>query len=106
MTLTRVETDLLGAREVPAEAYYGVHTLRAMENFQLSGRTMNDVPEMIRAMVVVKKASALANLALGTIQTDIAQAIIRACDVMLAEQRCFDQFPVDVYQGGPAPHSI
>lgn len=57
----RVEVDLLGQREVPEQAYYGVHTLRAIENFRISHTTINDVPQMIRGMVMVKKASALAN---------------------------------------------
>lgn len=52
---TRIEEDLLGKREVPADAYYGVHTLRAIENFYISDRTINDVPEFIRGMVMVKK---------------------------------------------------
>lgn len=51
---TRIEEDLLG-KEVPADAYYGVHTLRAIENFYISDRTINDVPEFIRGMVMVKK---------------------------------------------------
>ena len=58
----RVEVDLLGQREVPEQAYYGVHTLRAIENFRISHTTINDVPQMIRGMVMVKKASALAKL--------------------------------------------
>ncbi|MCE1915229.1 aspartate ammonia-lyase, partial [Enterobacter hormaechei] len=57
----RIEEDLLGKREVPAEAYYGIHTLRAIENFHISNNTINDVPEFIRGMVMVKKAAALAN---------------------------------------------
>jgi aspartate ammonia-lyase len=54
----RVEEDLLGRREVPVDAYYGVHTVRAIENFEISGQTVNDVPAMIRGMVMVKMASA------------------------------------------------
>ncbi|MCE1709280.1 aspartate ammonia-lyase, partial [Enterobacter hormaechei] len=57
----RIEEDLLGKREVPAEAYYGIHTLRAIENFYISDRTINDVPEFIRGMVMVKKAEAMSN---------------------------------------------
>lgn len=97
---TRTETDLLGDREVPADAYYGVHTLRAMENFPISGTTINDVPEFIRAMVEVKKAEVLANRAAKVLPADKAEAIIAACDLILEEGRCMDQFPIDVFQGG------
>jgi aspartate ammonia-lyase len=96
----RTEEDLLGAREVPADAYYGVHTLRAIENFEISHTTINDVPQMIRGMVMVKKASALANKELRTIQGDIADAIVAACDAILDQGRCMDQWPIDVFQGG------
>ena len=58
---TRTEEDLLGAAEVPADVYYGIHALRAKDNFQISGSTVNDVPEFIRGMVQVKKATAMAN---------------------------------------------
>ncbi|ETS98349.1 aspartate ammonia-lyase [Providencia sp. PROV188] len=97
---TRIEEDLLGKKEVPADAYYGVHTLRAIENFYISDRTINDVPEFIRGMVMVKKAAALANKELHTIPRNIADTIIKACDVVLNEGKCMDQFPVDVFQGG------
>ncbi|BBG60132.1 Aspartate ammonia-lyase [Providencia rustigianii] len=97
---TRIEEDLLGKKEVPADAYYGVHTLRAIENFYISDRTINDVPEFIRGMVMVKKAAALANKELHTIPRNIADTIIKACDIVLNEGKCMDQFPVDVFQGG------
>lgn len=96
----RVEEDLLGTVEVPADAYYGVHTMRAMDNFQISGRTINGVPDMIRGMVMVKKAAALANKELGVIQGDIADAIVTAADAILTQGRCMDQWPIDVFQGG------
>ena len=97
---TRIEEDLLGKREVPADAYYGVHTLRAIENFYISDRTINDVPEFIRGMVMVKKAAALANKELHTIPREIADTIVKACDVILETGKHMDQFPVDVFQGG------
>ena len=97
---TRTEEDLLGEREVPAQAYYGIHTLRATENFRLSPLTVSDLPELIRGMVMVKKASALANKELATIPAEAADAIVAACDDILVRGRCLDQFPVDVYQGG------
>ncbi|MDC9593079.1 aspartate ammonia-lyase [Xenorhabdus sp. IM139775] len=96
----RIEEDLLGKREVPAEAYYGIHTLRAIENFYISDRTINDVPEFIRGMVMVKKAAALANKELHTISAKVADIIVKACDEVLTKGKCMDQFPVDVFQGG------
>ncbi|MDC9596096.1 aspartate ammonia-lyase [Xenorhabdus anantnagensis] len=96
----RIEEDLLGKREVPAEAYYGIHTLRAIENFYISDRTINNVPEFIRGMVMVKKAAALANKELHTIPGKVADIIVKACDEVLNAGKCMDQFPVDVFQGG------
>ncbi|MGO3796958.1 MAG: aspartate ammonia-lyase [Pauljensenia sp.] len=97
---TRIEEDLLGRREVPASAYYGVHTVRAMENFRISGRTISEEPAFVRGMVMVKKAAALANKELGVLPFDIADAIVAACDVILEQGVCMDQFPIDVFQGG------
>jgi len=97
---TRIEEDLLGQRHVPADAYYGIHTLRAIENFNISNMTISDVPEFVRGMVMTKKAAALANKELGVIPSNIAQHIIDACDVILETGRCMDQFPSDVFQGG------
>lgn len=96
----RVEEDLLGRREVPAQAYWGIHTLRALENYQISGRTINDLPEMIRAIVQVKKASALANKELRVMEVSVADAVVAACDLILNDGRCMDQFPIDQFQGG------
>ncbi len=100
MTQYRVEEDLLGPMDVPADAYYGVHTQRALENFQISDEKVQDVPEMVRGIVMVKKASALANLEKHTIPRDVGKAIIRACDLILDEGRCMNQFPIDALQGG------
>ncbi|OOR99164.1 aspartate ammonia-lyase [Haemophilus paracuniculus] len=96
----RVEHDLLGEREVPSHVYWGIHTLRAVENFNISKTTISDVPEFVRGMVMVKKATALANGELGAIPKKIAKAIVAACDEILEKGRCMDQFPSDVYQGG------
>ena len=96
----RIEEDLLGRHKVPAEAYYGVHTARAIENFHISNSTINDVPEFIRGMVQTKKAAALANGELGTVDPEVADQIVAACDEMLNDGKCMDQFPVDVFQGG------
>lgn len=96
----RIEEDLLGQREVPADAYYGIHTLRAIENFKISHVTISSEPEFVRGMVMVKKASAMANIQLGAISAEIGETIIKACDVILQTGKCMDQFPSDVYQGG------
>ena len=97
---TRTEEDLLGTREVPLEAYWGIHTLRAMENFQISGAVVGDEEAFVRGMVQVKKASALANSDLGALDPEVAGAIVWACDQVLVAERCLDQFPVDQFQGG------
>ncbi|MDR6939968.1 aspartate ammonia-lyase [Arcanobacterium hippocoleae] len=96
----RIEEDLLGTREVPANAYYGIHTVRAIENFQLSGQTVGAMKEFVPAMVQVKKACALANEELKVLPHDIAQAIVAGCDEILVQHRCLDQFPIDQFQGG------
>ena len=100
MTQYRKEVDLLGERDVPADAYWGIHTLRAVENFNISNVTISDVPEFVRGMVMVKKAAALANGELGAIPQNIAEAIVKACDEVLVNGKCLDQFPSDIYQGG------
>jgi len=97
---TRTEHDLLGEREIPAEVYWGIHTLRAIENYPISGRTINDYPLMIKAMACIKKATAAANRDLGALEPDKAVAIISACDQILSARAMRDQFPIDVYQGG------
>jgi len=97
---TRTEEDLLGKLEVPEDAYYGVHTMRALDNFQISYVTVNSIPEFIRGMVMVKKATAMANRRLHTLPKKKAEAIVWACDQILEEGRCMDQFPLDVFQGG------
>ena len=97
--LTRVEHDLLGDREVPADAYYGIHTLRALENFPITGVAISIYPELIRALACVKQAAALTNHALGLLGEDKASAIVRACEEIRGGQ-LLDQFVVDVIQGG------
>lgn len=86
--------------DVPADVYYGIHTLRAVENFQISNSTVNDFPEFIRGMVQVKKATAIANRRLHVLPKSKAEAIVAACDLILDEGRCMDQWPTDVFQGG------
>ncbi|MEH6381002.1 MAG: lyase family protein, partial [Dietzia cercidiphylli] len=87
MTQTRVERDLLGEKAVLADAYYGIHTVRAVENFPIDSKTISDIPDFIRGMVMVKKAAALANLEMGVLDPDIAEAIVGACDEILLDGR-------------------
>src|SRR2546427_3779896 len=96
---TRIEHDLLGDRAVPAEAYYGIHTLRALENFRITGTAISIYPDLVRALACVKQAAALANNALGLLPDDKADAIARACEE-IREAKLLDQFVVDVIQGG------
>jgi aspartate ammonia-lyase len=93
----RTERDPLGTRQVPAGAYYGIQTLRASENFRISGLRMP--PELIAATILVKKAAAAANTELGCLPAEVGRAIAQAADEVLAG-RFRDQFIVDVYQAG------
>ena len=93
----------VGHRGSSRDAYYGVHTLRAIENFYISNSKISDIPEFVRGMVMVKKAAALANKELQTIPKSAANAIIAACDEVLNNGKCMDQFPVDVFGAGPVP---
>jgi aspartate ammonia-lyase len=95
----RRERDFLGEREIPADAYWGVHTARAVENFPISGQTVSQWPELVRALACVKKAAAIANRDLGVLAPTQAEAIVRACDDLIAGA-LHDQFVVDVIQGG------
>lgn len=95
----RSETDLLGELKVPERAYYGVHTVRAAENFAISGTAISVYPELINALAAVKKASALANHSLGLLDDDHARAIVAACNE-IRNGELHDQFIVDVIQGG------
>lgn len=99
MTQTRTEHDLLGERQVPANAYYGIQTLRAMENFSITRIPISHYPQFIQALAYVKKAAALANRELDLLQPEISAAIVQACDEILAGA-LHDQFVVDVIQGG------
>jgi aspartate ammonia-lyase len=97
MTDVRIEKDLLGTKEVPSAAYYGIQTLRAVENFPITG-----IPphvEMIKALAAVKKAAAIANMEVGVLKKEIGEAIAQASDEILAG-RLHDQFIVDSIQGG------
>ncbi len=96
---TRNEHDLLGDREVPHEYYYGIQTLRALENFNISGVTLNFYPLLIEALAMVKKAAALANNELGLLSKPITDAIVQACDEII-NGKFHSHFVVDMIQGG------
>ncbi|MGQ9698676.1 MAG: aspartate ammonia-lyase, partial [Armatimonadota bacterium] len=93
----RTEHDLLGSRQVPAEVYWGIHTLRAVENFPLSGQRVH--PELIKAVGCVKQACALTHMHVGTLPEDIGKVIAQAA-AEVAQGMWYDQFPVDALQGG------
>ncbi|GAA0306153.1 aspartate ammonia-lyase [Kineococcus aurantiacus] len=96
---TRTEHDLLGEREVPTDAYWGIHTLRAVENFPITGRTVGQDPHLVRALADVKQAATLANADLGVLDRTRADAIVAACRE-IAGGALHEQFVVDVVQGG------
>ena len=101
----RTEHDLLGILEVSDNVYYGVHTLRALNNFKISDKTIADLPEIIYGIVVVKKATAITNNQLGVLEDKLCQAIVTACDSIIEKidkdpQWIAQNFPIDIYQGG------
>lgn len=96
---TRTEHDLLGDREVPADARYGVQTLRALENFAITGVRIAHFPALVRALAAVKQAAARANAELGLLPADVAQAIDSACQE-IRDGHWHGHFVVDVLQGG------
>ena len=95
----RVESDLLGELQVPADAYYGVQTQRALNNYKISTTRMYHYPEYIIAIAYVKMAAAEANAELGVLDRTIADAIVKACQEIV-DGKFHDQFPVDMMQGG------
>ena len=97
--LSRLEKDLLGTLEVPAEAYYGIQTLRAVNNFRLSGVTLSHYPKLVVALAMVKQAAAEANYRLGYLPGDKYEAIVMACTKIINGEY-HDQFVVDMIQGG------
>jgi aspartate ammonia-lyase len=103
-TGTRTEKDLLGEKQVPGDAYYGVQTARALENFQISGVLMNHYPEFVEGFAIVKLAAARANAAVGAMKPERLAAIEKAYAAVMAG-RYRDQFLVDWYQGGAGTSS-
>lgn len=95
----RLEHDLLGDKQVPMEAYYGVQTVRAMENFVVSKIPISNFPFLIQSLGYIKKATALANMEFKILDPVVGEAIIGACDEIIGGKH-LDQFPVDAIQGG------
>ncbi|BHH86114.1 aspartate ammonia-lyase [Desulforhopalus sp. 52FAK] len=97
--MDRVEHDLLGEKVLSDSCYYGIQTLRAKENFVITGIPISGTPSMIKALAHVKKSAAMANMELGILPAKINKAICQACDE-IAVGKLHDQFIVDVFQGG------
>src|SRR6476620_12173234 len=96
---TRLEHDLLGTKEVPADAYYGVQTARALENFRISGVELRLYPNLIKALGMVKMAAARANFDCGQFSEEILRGIEGASQELI-DGKLHDQFRLDVFQGG------
>ncbi len=96
---TRLEHDLLGEREVPADVHYGIHTLRALENFPISNISISTYPNFVKALACVKQACALANHELGLLENKKSEVIVKACKEIMAGS-LLNEFVVDVIQGG------
>src|SRR3954471_7384759 len=99
MSDTRLEHDLLGPKEVPADAYYGVQTARGLDNFRISGVQLHLYPDLIRALAMVKCAAARANFDCSVFSREILTGMERACQEII-EGKLHDQFRLDVFQGG------
>jgi len=95
----RIEKDFLGEKQIPENAYYGVQTLRGRDNFHITGMPVSAEPHFVKAFGYVKKAAAMANRDLGVLDAKIAEAIMRACDKLIAGEM-LDQFVTDFIQGG------
>ena len=95
----RLESDLLGELQVPKDAYYGVQTQRAVDNFYITGNKMGEYPEFVKAIAYVKLAAAQTNHELGLLDDNMTAAISQACQEIIDGQ-FHDQFPVDMIQGG------
>jgi len=100
----RIEHDLLGDRAVPADVYYGIHTLRALENFPITGTSISIYPDLVVALACVKQAAAIANAELGLLDEERAVAIRLACEEV-REGKLHQEFVVDVIQGGAGTSS-
>src|SRR3954463_8239170 len=96
---TRTEKDLLGEKQIPNNAYYGVQTARALENFQVSGVPTKFYPDYVKAYAIVKLAAAQANADVGRMSKDKLAMIEKACKAIM-DGKYQDQFLVDLYNGG------
>lgn len=96
---TRLEHDLIGDLPVPESAYYGIHTLRAIENFPISGQVLANAPDLIKALAAIKEAAAQANMQLGTLPANLGEAIVAAAREVRAG-KLHEHFQVDLIQGG------
>ncbi|MBK5721218.1 aspartate ammonia-lyase [Dysgonomonas sp. Marseille-P4677] len=97
--MSRIENDLIGSLPIPKDAYYGIHTQRAIDNFQISGVKLSHFPEFIKALAYVKWAAAETNCQLGALDSKVSNAIIEACKKIIAGEY-LNQFPSDMLQGG------
>ena len=95
----RLESDLIGTKEIPIEALYGVQSLRGFENFKISGRLMNDYPNFIKGMALTKKGAAIANYKQNNLSEELYKAIVQACDEIY-EGKHHNFFCSDMIQGG------
>jgi aspartate ammonia-lyase len=97
----RTETDLLGQMKIDEDLYYGIHTQRALQNFQISNSKISELPVFIRGLLLTKKACAMANGSIEAIKREKASMIVKACDHILNHLDEFvEYFPTDVFQGG------
>lgn len=96
---TRIESDLIGSKEVPENVLYGVQTLRGIENFPISNFKLSQYPLFIKALAIIKKGAAIANHDLELLNDDLFHAITQACDEIIAGQY-HEFFPIDMIQGG------
>ena len=93
----RLEKDSIGKKEIPNDVYYGIQTLRAVENFPVSGR--RERPELIKSYILIKKAAAITNMELGTLDNVLGEAVVKAADEIISG-KFVDQFPLDIFQAG------
>jgi aspartate ammonia-lyase len=99
MSTTRIEHDSIGEMPIPSSANYGIHTARAAQNFPMTGMQLGHFPELVQSLAMTKKACTMANIELGVLDGRIGNAIVRACDRIIAGEG-FEHFIVDMLQGG------
>ena len=99
MTAIRMERDSIGEMAIPADADYGIHTARAIENFPITGIMLSHYPELVQSLAMAKKAAAMTNRDLGVLKPELTSSIISACDLIIAGDS-HSQIVVDMLQGG------